>query len=244
MLNGGDAYQLMNTSSMDKQLRKLEEKLKKKSIFVLFALVLMLALAVIPGCSEGAKSPAASIPEISSPDDNLSEGITVHGHWTLEVRNPDGTLVESRDFENALHSTGDERLVDYLARQYSVGGWVISAGNNTIGDNPFFNPSTPTVNTFCEIPEPGGPASGPYQFDNLTIGTGDGSQVVLSGSAIAQRNGSIDSVRTLVARLDKTGPPASSYAGGIRYFTTTNLGTDVDVSEGQHIIFTVVISFS
>ncbi len=31
-----------------------------------------------------------------------SEGIKVHGHWTIEVRNPDGKVVTHREFENAL----------------------------------------------------------------------------------------------------------------------------------------------
>jgi hypothetical protein len=30
------------------------------------------------------------------------EGVTVHGHWTIEVKNPDGKLVTHREFENAL----------------------------------------------------------------------------------------------------------------------------------------------
>ena len=32
------------------------------------------------------------------------EGIKVHGHWTIEVRNPDGTLAARREFENSLSS--------------------------------------------------------------------------------------------------------------------------------------------
>ncbi|MGC2530119.1 MAG: hypothetical protein WA639_20420, partial [Candidatus Acidiferrum sp.] len=31
-----------------------------------------------------------------------SEGIQVHGHWTIEVRNPDGKVVSHTEFENAL----------------------------------------------------------------------------------------------------------------------------------------------
>jgi hypothetical protein len=31
-----------------------------------------------------------------------SEGIKVHGHWTIEVRNPDGKIVSHTEFENAL----------------------------------------------------------------------------------------------------------------------------------------------
>jgi hypothetical protein len=30
------------------------------------------------------------------------EGITVHGHWTIEVREPDGAVVTHREFENSL----------------------------------------------------------------------------------------------------------------------------------------------
>lgn len=218
--------------------------MKKKYIYILFTLALMLAFVIVPGCSNGTSSPTESSQEISSPDGSFGENIVVHGHWTIEIRDPDGTLVESREFENALMTDGDERLVDYLARQYSVGGWVIQAGNNTEENNPFYDPGNPGINTFCWIYESGGPTSEPYQFDGLTIGTGDGSQVVLNGTAIAQRAGSIDDVRTLVARLDKTLPPASSYDGGARYFTSTTLGSPPSVSAGQHIVFTVILSFS
>jgi hypothetical protein len=31
-----------------------------------------------------------------------SDGIKVHGHWTIEVRNPDGTLAKHSEFENSL----------------------------------------------------------------------------------------------------------------------------------------------
>src|ERR1700747_3718133 len=30
------------------------------------------------------------------------EGIKVHGHWTIEVRNPDGSLTRHVEFENSL----------------------------------------------------------------------------------------------------------------------------------------------
>ena len=32
----------------------------------------------------------------------MSEGIQVHGDWSIEVSDPDGTLVEKREFKNAL----------------------------------------------------------------------------------------------------------------------------------------------
>jgi hypothetical protein len=36
-----------------------------------------------------------------------SEGIKVHGHWVLQVKNADGTLGERREFENSLVTTND-----------------------------------------------------------------------------------------------------------------------------------------
>jgi hypothetical protein len=34
--------------------------------------------------------------------DGSHEGITIHGHWTIEVHNPDGSLVRHVEFENSL----------------------------------------------------------------------------------------------------------------------------------------------
>lgn len=35
-----------------------------------------------------------------------NEGIKVHGHWTIEVRDPDGRLAAHREFENSLAPSG------------------------------------------------------------------------------------------------------------------------------------------
>ena len=35
-----------------------------------------------------------------------SEGIKVHGRWVIEVRNPDGSVAQHREFNNSLHSGG------------------------------------------------------------------------------------------------------------------------------------------
>jgi len=53
------------------------------------------------------------------------EGIKVHGHWTIDVRNPDGTLATHRDFENSLSGIGPRLLTMILARQGAAGLWAI-----------------------------------------------------------------------------------------------------------------------
>jgi hypothetical protein len=66
------------------------------------------------------------------------EGITVHGHWVIEVRNPDGTLVTHRDFENSLTSTGAQNLPLLLSGFEVSGGWYIELTdpNNTTTGSP------------------------------------------------------------------------------------------------------------
>ncbi len=73
-------------------------------------------VATAPSTSSGAPSsgalPAAkqavaqnSTAEASA-QKGQSEGIKVHGHWIIEVRNPDGKVVERREFENSLDPGG------------------------------------------------------------------------------------------------------------------------------------------
>jgi len=53
------------------------------------------------------------------------EGITVHGHWVIEVRNPDGTVTARREFENAIQPLGESYLASLLAGNTSPGGLSI-----------------------------------------------------------------------------------------------------------------------
>lgn len=62
------------------------------------------------------------------------EGVKVHGHWTIEVRNPDGKLVSHTEFENALVQPGGaENLAAMLLGGVVVGGYVIDLGSDTTG---------------------------------------------------------------------------------------------------------------
>jgi hypothetical protein len=54
------------------------------------------------------------------------EGITVHGYWTIEVRNPDGSVVKHVEFENSLlATTGAPLLTALMLGQNSPGAWAI-----------------------------------------------------------------------------------------------------------------------
>ena len=54
-----------------------------------------------------------------------SDGIQVHGHWTVTVTDPDGTVDEVHEFENALMVSGKEILTGLLAGEATPDKWEI-----------------------------------------------------------------------------------------------------------------------
>src|SRR5205814_7519062 len=73
-----------------------------------------------------AASPAAGAAVQAAPRGGPREGIKVHGHWTIVVKNPDGTVAQRREFENALVTTGGYLLARILAGRITPGPWLIT----------------------------------------------------------------------------------------------------------------------
>jgi len=87
-----------------------------------------------------------------------SDGIQVHGHWTMTVTNPDGTVEALREFDNSLHPiSGAPFLTALLAGEISM--------TRPLSESPYriqLNHNTPS-DFFCEeIAE----------LQNLAIGQG------------------------------------------------------------------------
>jgi hypothetical protein len=75
------------------------------------------------------------------------EGIKVHGHWIIDVKNPDGTLVKHNTFENSLVYDGTQYLTALLSG-YGVGGdYAIYFTNATATPT-----ASPTTNVVCPAP--------------------------------------------------------------------------------------------
>ncbi len=228
---------------------------------VLVVAILLLSMA-LPGCTRAPSNPSSAPNSVTSPDSVAApapapasnnapqEGIKVHGHWTIEVRNPDGTLAEHREFENALYSwSGNNFLTSVLGRVVSVGGWEVCLAASNATDNAFADSGSNPAAGYIEESSYAG--SAPNYFKNLTVsltaGTGSLYQfwyLTLSGTATAQRNGKIGVVYTSNTYLGPTSPPASSYSGNKLTITQSVLSDVVNVSAGQQIAVTVVISFS
>src|SRR5258707_12036610 len=82
-----------------------------------------------------------AVAEEKSLSNGSHEGIKVHGHWTIEVLNPDGTLVTHREFENSLHPLAPPFLSNLLSRQISPGLWSVLVGGPS---QPCANPGSST----------------------------------------------------------------------------------------------------
>ena len=82
------------------------------------------APAAVPANSPSAEQPAA--PGERKRGGN-HEGIQVHGHWVIEVRNPDGTVTRfAREFENSRwHPTAAQPRFRRSHRHRHPGSWWV-----------------------------------------------------------------------------------------------------------------------
>jgi hypothetical protein len=64
----------------------------------------------------------------------ISTGIKVHGHWVIDVKNPDGTVVQHRDFENSLATNNS--LAFLLSGQAVAGGWEVDLADSSGVSSP------------------------------------------------------------------------------------------------------------
>ena len=179
----------------------------------------------------------------SEPGRGQPEGITVHGHWTVEVRNGDGSLESRREIENALIvmvDGGNSLLAGLLANHYSDPIWVVSLyGPNTTGPCSHEGSAEPWP---CRITEARSPFSGTEYSKNLVVGlpvtgmaqTPEGT-MELSGSTTAVRDG------TLVQVSSEWYVQARNRFGA---FTGKTLEPGIQVRAGQIIQVKVVFSFS
>jgi hypothetical protein len=186
----------------------------------------------------------SSVAEEKSSGDGKHEGIKVHGHWTIEVRNPNGTLVSHREFENSLTAGlngGSQGLAVVLGHQATVGGWSVFLYNSNGG-----------CGGICVISEnyPGSTAGS--QSNNLTVtvtpnpSTGV-SILTLTGSMSAPAAFQINGVATQFLSCPPSLSPQACFAIGIpapNAFSLTSAYLTQSVQSGQIVAVTVVLSFS
>lgn len=199
---------------------------------------LALLATLVPGAQPARAATAEPSPGVPR------EAIKVHGHWTIDVKSPDGSLVSHHEFDNALDSGGAVALAQMLARTKVAGEWWVSLWHVGSGLRP---PCPSSSDGGCVIGEPGG-TDPDAPFKNLAVSvptTGpNAGKLVLSGHATAEAEGDIARVITLVGLCDGTTAPASCTNYRSITFTAHNFPTPIVVLANQIVQVTVVISFS
>jgi len=199
--------------------------------------------------------------------DGSHQGVKLHGHWVIDVRNPDGTLTGHRDFENALESSAQGFLIGLMSGYMVPGDYMIVLGAQS-GNGPCV-----ATYQFCGIARSlstypalgycanyyctGGSLSYTYNF-----GTSFGGpfSLVLSGSITSNQTGTVGIVYSLLnlcannasgganPSTVETSSPSScitqtSPATWYGPLSDANI-TPVSVTSGQIIQVTVTITFS
>jgi hypothetical protein len=206
------------------------------------------------------------VSDSATKSDGLSEGIQVHGDWVIEVHDPDGTLVEKREFENALQpSTG---ITGLLTGENKVDGWIIKllitgpyttnnfACKEAIGSGAGLSILEATVtvtnkpylpfslNTACTVTETGDDQMG--QIASVQTNFYDYDGCTQRYDSDQPESGPVECVT--IGEFAKN----PSYAGdvdlamgvtGRSEFTSHSLNPNIQVSEGQVVGVKVVISF-
>jgi len=190
-------------------------------------------LAVVLAVGGAGAAGASLLHQTSTP--TAANYVTVHGQWTIVVRNKQHRIVARRHFENALVPSGAAVLARLLSRASAAGSWGVNIGFGAIVDS---------LNTASDSP--------PF-YKNLVVTaptTGpDANKVVLSGTATPSADTTINNVDTYLGEC--TGPatagcvsPASSQ---FTHKALDGLNGDpaaVPVAAGQQVAVTVKLSFS
>lgn len=196
------------------------------------------------------------------------QGVTLHGHWVINVKNPDGTLAQHRDFENSLETDGQGFLVGLMSGYLVPGDYmlVIGASSGTSACNATYqfcgivhNLSTYPALGYCSVYYCTG-SSLNYAY-NFGTGFGGPFSMVLSGSITANQTGTIGAVYSLISTCANIGFSGSVNPSTIEtnspatcvtqtspepwYGPLTQAGiTPVAVASGQIIQVTVTFTFS
>lgn len=201
-----------------------------------------------------------AVAEEKSSGGGSHEGINVHGHWTIEVRNVDGTLATHREVENSLQTPNPLSLL--LQRNATIGRWSVLVG--PVAANASQDPcAPPTVIsaqfpnlTMCVITEPNSEMSLHYtSVGTLSVSLvgNNAQQLQLTGAAQAQSSGMIEQVSSYLELCPpNVSPSACNFTQDVAIIgnNIVNLVTQALVSPsiavlaGQTVSVTVIISFS
>lgn len=199
----------------------------RKRVAAIFAAVLAVAVVGTAG--------ASLMLRMTAPPSATQ--VTVHGQWTIIVRNKHHKIVARRHFENALVSTGAGTIAQLLTGSAVAGSWgvnvtfgaIVDQYNSASDSPPFYKNLVVTA-----------PTTGP-----------DANKLVLSGTATPSSDTTITQVDTYLGTcaLPSNGAHCTNVAANPQFTHKALDGLNGDpaavpVAAGQQVAVTVKLSFS
>jgi hypothetical protein len=211
--------------------------------------------------ADAMKAAAANAEKAAGKDEKgvggVHQGLKLHGHWTITIKNPDGTVTSHNEFENSLTGGGPSAILSLIAGQATPSDLMI--GFSDVGGTP------PCVSTqgVCGIVRilTDEPADSNcqvfYCVTGLTTTLNINSTpptLTYAGSFTATQAGAINTVATYVGmcgfgtgNVSSSAPNVCNTASGgsntVGQFTGASI-TPVSVLNGQIIQITVVFTIS
>lgn len=238
-------------------------QMKKQGALAFLALMTVVS-AFAQQVAKPADRPVRSIVEREEdevrqlPQPPAGTGITVHGHWVLDLKDKDGKVVEHRDFHNSLTSSGAQFLPGIMGgRAIGVGMGIFAlAGTDRY---QLYPAGLQLLANQCQTVQISGVSV--MCFPGLSASYGANSftpNVTLSGQLTAAHTESVTQVGTLLGVCANIGVDApigitglacaalnsGTQGSGVLEFTTAALSTPLSMTAGQVLTISVTISFS
>lgn len=216
------------------------------------SLVIAGAVAFLIAATSGSDVSSKNIPD---PDSSGVETVNLTGVWTLEVRETDGTLVERRQFHNALTDRGKDRLARMLSDGTMAGAWAINL-NAPVGETGPCNQFSDDRNNNdrpCSMVEGNVPGFNGHVFPTLAkVRTFGSPKTTFVGHVQIANKAHIHSVSTSVGECPAV-PTLFTLCANHDYqfistktwmpFTEAVLDQDISVEVGQVVSVTVELGF-
>ena len=197
-------------------------------------------------------------PPAVAAQDGAGNGIGVHGHWTIDVRNPDGSLASHTEFENALavdttgNGGGATLLAHLLGNRRSPGSWGVQVRGTNNDNSPCGPPAiTPPNSSPCLLFEPNlvvtVPQTGQFPHPSGIIELSGSFTVTMDGAVVGRVGtemlfcNSDTSPSACIAARTVFNPAAGA---ALLSLTSHTLATPIAVTKTQIVQVKVALSFS
>ena len=182
--------------------------------------------------------PTARAASDGPPQGGPNEGIKVHGDWTIDIKNADGSIASHHEFKNALGAHGALRLALFLGRLQAPGLWTVfvysPAGTANCNGNeaPCVLAEEAAYHGSRGLLTVSVPESGPNQ-----------GRLVVSGAFTSPDARQIDRVESVLTTCP-IGSAGCAIFPTLHPFSQRNLQSPIPVLAGQIVQVSVVFSFS